>query len=125
MKTYEFAGTWHIYEMNMWDEEYFNMEVHAYVKVETNTRGEFQFGLVCGSMDGKITNHPEGKRFEFTWEGSDECDDASGSGWLRMKCADEIEGEIRIHGGGSTAFGARRVNEKKKKKREKDRNKCG
>jgi hypothetical protein len=25
----KFVGTWHIYEMEMWDEDYFNMEVQA------------------------------------------------------------------------------------------------
>ena len=27
----DFTGTWHIYEMEMWDEYYFNMEVQAYI----------------------------------------------------------------------------------------------
>lgn len=29
--TMDFVGTWHIYEMEMWDEDYFNMEVQAYI----------------------------------------------------------------------------------------------
>jgi len=29
----KFAGTWHIEEMEMWDEVYFNMEVQAYIKI--------------------------------------------------------------------------------------------
>ncbi len=52
---------------------------------------------------------PEGKRFEFTWEGNDECDPASGSGWLRMKEKDLLEGKFRIHKGDSSIFLARRV----------------
>ena len=32
-------GTWHIYEMEMWDEDYFNMEVQAYVNIESNNQG--------------------------------------------------------------------------------------
>lgn len=109
MKTNEFAGTWHIYEMSEWDKDYFNMEVQAFIKIEKSGRGEFRFGLVCGSIDGRIINHPDGKRFEFTWEGNDECDDASGSGWLMMKDRNAIEGEIRIHDGDSSAFKARRA----------------
>ena len=38
-----FIGTWHIYEMEMWDEDYFNMEVQAYIKIVSNTKGNFQF----------------------------------------------------------------------------------
>ena len=30
----KFTGTWHIYEMSMWDEDYFNMEVQAYIQID-------------------------------------------------------------------------------------------
>lgn len=109
MKTNEFSGTWHIHEMSEWDKDYFNMEVQAFVKIEKSGSGEFQFGLVSGAMDGRIANHPDGKRFEFTWVGNDECDDASGSGWFRMSGADEIEGEIKIHNGDTSGFKAKRA----------------
>ncbi|KAF0191035.1 MAG: hypothetical protein FD167_6059 [bacterium] len=42
----EFLGKWHIYEMSEWDEGYFNMEVQAYIKIDTDSMGSFQFGLV-------------------------------------------------------------------------------
>jgi hypothetical protein len=29
-----FIGTWHIYEMSEWDEDYFNMETQAYIEIE-------------------------------------------------------------------------------------------
>lgn len=97
--------------METWDKDYFNMEVQAFIKIEKSKRGEFQFGLVSGAIDGRIVNHPDETRFEFTWDGNDECDDASGSGWLRMRSAskDEIEGEIKIHDGDSSGFKARRA----------------
>lgn len=108
-KNPDFIGTWHIYEMEGWDEDYFNMDVQAYIKVQPNNIGYFQFGLVWGEMDGRLIDYPEGKRFEFTWEGNDECDHASGSGWLRMKEKGELEGEFRIHLGDSSTFSARKV----------------
>ena len=37
------AGTWHICEMEMWDEDCFNMEVKAYVRIDSEGLGEFQF----------------------------------------------------------------------------------
>ncbi len=49
------------------------------------------------------------ERFEFTWEGNDECDEASGSGWLRLKSADEVEGNIKLHYGDRSGFAARRA----------------
>lgn len=93
----------------MWDEDYFNMEVQAYIMIDSCNRGDFQFGLVSGDIDGKVVDHADGKRFEFTWEGNDECDPACGSGWIRINVRDFLEGELRIHNGDSSAFFARRA----------------
>ena len=30
----KFEGTWHITAMENWDEDYFNMEVQAYIEVQ-------------------------------------------------------------------------------------------
>lgn len=103
-----FIGTWHIYEMEMWDEGYFNMEVQAYIKIVSNNKGNFQFGLVTGEIDGEVVSYGNEKRFEFTWEGNDECDPAFGSGWVRIKGKDVLDGEIRFHNGDSSTFLARR-----------------
>ena len=104
----DFTGTWYIYEMEMWDEDYFNMEVQAYIKIESNNRGDFQFGLVSGALDGKVVDYAHDKRFEFTWGGNDECDPAHGSGWIRIKEEDLIEGEFRTHNGDNSTFLAKR-----------------
>jgi hypothetical protein len=65
--------------MELWDEDYFNMDVQAYVKKEPDNSGCFQFGLVYGDINGRIVDYADGKRLEFTWEGNDECEPASGS----------------------------------------------
>ena len=57
-----FQGKWHIYEMEMWDADYFNMEVQAFIEIEKNDTGNFQFGLVAGYLDGEMV----GDRLEFT-----------------------------------------------------------
>lgn len=62
--------------METWDEDDFNMEVQAFFEVDKRNNGEFQFDLVSGGFYGEI----EADRLEFTWEGNDECDEASGSG---------------------------------------------
>ncbi len=95
--------------MEMWDEDYFNMEVQAYIRIDSDKMGDFQFGLVSGDIDGKVVEYADGKKFEFTWEGNDECDPASGSGWVRIKEKDLLEGEIRIHRGDDSTFLARRA----------------
>lgn len=105
----KFAGIWHIHKMEMWDEEYFNMEVQAYIKVDSKGLGEFQFGLVWGQIDGEIVKDNGEERFEFTWDGNDECDTASGSGWLRLKDQKSVEGRIKFHLGDRSKFLAKRA----------------
>jgi hypothetical protein len=47
----QYEGVWHIIETDMWDENYYNMEVQAFIHVGSNGSGNFQFGLVSGEID--------------------------------------------------------------------------
>lgn len=105
----KFAGMWHITEMEMWDEDYFNMETQAYVQINPNGMGNFQFGLVTGQIHGDVTDESGHERFEFTWEGSDELDPVSGSGWLRIAGDDSAEGNVKIHAGDRSGFTVEKV----------------
>lgn len=62
--TNPFEGKWHIYEMELWDEDYFNMEVQAFIEINKNDTGHFQFGLVSGYIDGESVGSD---KLEFTW----------------------------------------------------------
>lgn len=102
-------GTWHIQSMELWDEDYFNMEVQAYITIEPNYMGSFQFGLVSGDFDGSISGKGDQATLHFSWEGGDENDPASGSGWCQLKDNDSIEGEIEFDSGDSSGFQAVRA----------------
>ena len=104
-----FTGTWHINEMDQWDEDYINMEVQAHITIDKNDGGNFQFGLVCGQIDGEIVNDKSGEILEFTWDGNDESDEAQGSGWVKLKAKDKLEGKIKFHQGDSSLFTATRA----------------
>ncbi|HVN55658.1 MAG TPA: hypothetical protein VMT46_15090 [Anaerolineaceae bacterium] len=106
-----YAGTWQIVEMEMWDEDYFNMEVQAFIRVEPNGMGDFQFGLVSGALDGDVVKLGNLERFEFTWEGQDENDPAFGSGWLKLSGKDKVSGSIKFHLGDRSALVAVRSEE--------------
>jgi len=97
-------GRWNIQEMENWDEEYFNMEEQAFILIEENKNGKFLFGLVNGYFHGDIYSINDIKRFEFTWEGNDEMDEASGFGWITLESKTKIKGEIRFHQGDSSEF---------------------
>ena len=103
-----FIGRWYIYEMEMWDEDYFNVETIAYVEIKANNQGNFQFGLVTGSLDGYLEKIGDQKRFAFTWDGNDEMDEVNGSGWIQLINEDKIEGMINFHHGDQSLFQARR-----------------
>ena len=109
MSIEKYSGIWHIVEMEQWDEDYFNMEVQAYISIESNRLGHFQFGLVSGQIDGEIVKEDAVERFEFTWDGNDECDPAAGSGWLQLKNQDTMRGKIKFHLGDSSEFLAKRA----------------
>lgn len=32
----KYEGVWHILEMDLWDEDYFNMEVQAFIRIDSN-----------------------------------------------------------------------------------------
>ncbi len=104
-----FLGKYHIYEMELWDEDYFNMVTQAYIEIKKNNTGSFQFGLVRGYLDGEEVNTGSRSRFEFTWEGDDEGTPMSGSGWLESSNEDNLFGRIKIHLGDSSDFRAKRV----------------
>ena len=105
----KFEGTWHITDMENWDEDYFNMEVQAYIEIDKRGSGDFQFGLVTGQIDGEVVKDQSGEKLEFTWEGGDENDEASGSGWLKLKDKNTLEGKIKFHQGDSSLFTAERA----------------
>jgi uncharacterized protein YndB with AHSA1/START domain len=105
----KFEGTWHITDMENWDEEYFNMDVQAYIEIDKRGSGDFQFGLVTGQIDGEIVKDQSGEKLEFTWDGNDENDEASGSGWLKLKDKNTLEGKIKFHQGDSSLFTAERA----------------
>ena len=107
----KFIGIWHIIEMDMWDDDYINMETQAFIQVKENGLGFFQFGLVSGQIDGEIVKFDRKERFEFSWDGNDESDPASGSGLLSLLSEDKMQGKIKLHLGDSSKFFARRASQ--------------
>jgi hypothetical protein len=105
----KFEGIWYIMDMENWDEDYCNMDGQAYFEINPQGSGQFQFGLVTGHLDGEWVNDRSQQTLEFTWEGMDEMDEASGRGWLKLKDRDTLEGQIKFHHGDSSLFSAKRA----------------
>jgi uncharacterized protein YndB with AHSA1/START domain len=95
--------------MEMWDEDYINMEKQAYIQVKPDGLGDFQFGLVVGQIDGEIEEISGNEKFVFTFDGTDELDPVSGSGWLKFSTSMSLKGRFKFHLGDSSGFKAKRV----------------
>ena len=94
--------------METWAEDYFNMMGQAYIEVNEHG-GEFRFGVVIAIFDGKMVTTGDLERFEFSWQGDSEGDPVNGSGWILLKDADTIEGEIRFFQGDDSGFVAKKA----------------
>lgn len=102
-------GTWRITGMEVWDADYFDMEAPAHITIRSDLTGEFQFGLVQGDFDARVSSVDGVARVEFSWSGADENDPMSGRGWMDVT-GDQAEGRIFIHLGDDSAFTAVRQN---------------
>lgn len=103
-----FIGKWTIVEMEMWDQDYVNMEVPGHFTFHKNGAGSFQFGLVQGDMDCRVENVGGTSWIAFSWEGGDEMDAASGRGWAVME-KDGLNGRIFFHEGDESGFWGRKA----------------
>ena len=66
--------------------------------------GEFALDCLTGSIHGV----GEGDAVEFSWEGNDEMEPASGRGWAELQDDGSLEGEICLDNGDDISFIARR-----------------
>lgn len=101
-------GSWRITGMEVWDADYFDMEVPAHITIRKDLTGEFQFGLVQGDLDGRVVAANGVFRLEFSWSGFDENDPMGGRGWMQVD-GNRAEGQIFIHLGDESGFKAERA----------------
>ena len=109
MAGHKFTGKWQIVEMSEWDKKYINMEVKAFIEIGLQLDGNFQFGLVSGSIDGGIIKRDGIDVFDFTFEGTDENEEVSGDGWMKILDDGTAEGYFRFHQGDDSKFWAKRM----------------
>ena len=105
-----FLGKWRIVHMDDFTNNDIDIEVPAHITLEKGAHGSIHFILVSGEIDGKYVASPGTGlcTFDFTWAGNDECDEASGDGWMAFLSDTRAEGEIRFHCGDTHTFRAER-----------------
>jgi len=106
MKTPEsLAGTWRIVEMEVWDRDAFELLGPAHFTFAQDGLGEFRFIAVEGQMDCRFATREGKPLVEFSWDGHDERDTASGRGWAILD-GDTLKGRIFLHLGDDSGFTA-------------------
>lgn len=100
------VGSWRIVEMDLWDREAIDLVGSATIAFSADGTGRFRFIAVEGYLDGRYIEGGDGPRAEFTWEGNDEGDRASGRGWAELARDGSLRGHIFFHAGDDSGFRA-------------------
>lgn len=100
------AGRWQITETELWDTDDLNLVTPAFIEFAEDESGSFGFIAVQGEMDCREVNRDGRPGVEFSWEGSDECDPASGRGWAVLQDDGSLRGRIFFHFGDDSGFTA-------------------
>ena len=103
------AGTWRISEMELWDQESIELMGPAFIEFGDDGMGRFRFIAVEGWMDCRPSHRDGRPCAEFSWEGQDDCDPASGRGWAALEKDGTLTGHIFIHCADDSAFSAIRA----------------
>jgi hypothetical protein len=106
-------GYWRITHMDMWDQSFVDEEVEGYIRFDLDDGGEFQFGYVHGWMHCEQTERDGKPAAEWSWDGNDEMDPASGRGWAVIQKNGTLNGKFFFHGGDKSGFTATKVRGKK------------
>jgi hypothetical protein len=92
--------------MDEWDQDFVDAEVEGYVRFDPDGSGEFQFGYVHGSMAVEDAVRDGKPAVEWSWEGNDEMDEASGRGWAVLQEDETLAGKLFFHRGDKSGFRA-------------------
>lgn len=109
------VGRWRIVEMELWDREDLDLVGPAFIEFGKDGLGHFAFIAVEGCMDCREARGDGRSGVEFFWDGSDDCDRASGRGWAVLEQDGTLSGRIYLHLGDDSGFRATRVEEQSKR----------
>ena len=104
-----FLGHWRIDTMELWAKDAIELLGPGTFIFEDEAFGEFRFIAVRGWMDCRFDNRDGNPLVEFSWQGKDERDDASGRGWAVIDETGTLAGRIYFHQGDDSAFTATRT----------------
>jgi hypothetical protein len=96
--------------MELWARDAIELLGPGTIVFEDEALGEFRFIAVRGWMDCRFGERDGKPLVEYSWQGKDERDDASGRGWAVIEDDGKLTGRIYFHQGDDSAFTAARSN---------------
>jgi len=99
------SGKWRITDMSLWDREAIDLLGPAFIEFRGN-RGQFRFIAVDGWIDCRHGRQNGRPSVDFTWDGNDEGDPASGRGSVLLRQDGSLTGHIYFHRGDDSSFTA-------------------
>ena len=93
--------------MEMWDQDFIDVELPGYIAFAKNGLGEFQFGYVRCHIDWRETERDGEPAVEFSFNGMDEMDPCLGRGWAKIN-GQTLDGMIYFRHGDESGFTAKK-----------------
>ncbi len=98
------VGVWRISWMELWSQPFVDLAGPGRIRLEADGQGEMTFIAVRAWLDCEPRDADD--VVEFSWEGTDEGDQRSGRGWVRLGEKDGLSGRIWFHMGDASDFRA-------------------
>jgi hypothetical protein len=106
------VGRWRIVEMELWDQDAVDLVAQGFIEFQPDGTGSFGFIAVQGGVDWREAPREGRPGSEFSWEGFDDGDPASGRGWARLEPDGEMRGRLYFHLGDDSGFHATQVRDR-------------
>ena len=107
-RTNQFLGEWRITATGLWTAADLDGFGPAHITFGASRRGELALIAIDADIDYRVEDRGGKPAVEFSWQGSDDGQPASGRGWALLGNG-QIAGRLFIHHGDETAFTAKRT----------------
>lgn len=99
-------GRWHIVATEIWDSDAIDLVGPGLIEIRSDGTGSLRFIAVEGWMDIRQVERDGRPGVEFSWDGNDDGDAASGRGWATLLSDGSLTGRIFFHMGDDSSFSA-------------------
>jgi hypothetical protein len=107
------VARWRIVEMDLWAQEDVDLVAPGFIEFEPDHMGSLGFIAVQGGIDWREAPRDGRPGVEFSWEGCDEGDHATGRGWAAVEDDGTLRGHLFFHLSDDSGFRAERTGDKR------------